>query len=68
MMTITKTLVGHCPTQGHEESVTVIYKHVSENKYLQTGCDCPYASYANHSCPIMKGCPIRALAPKEIFE
>lgn len=67
-MTIVKSFAGHCPTQNHDEVIDVIYRHVSGKRYLQTGADCPYASYANHSCPIMKDCPVRSLAPNEIFE
>lgn len=67
-MTKTKTYTGYCPTQKKDETVTVQFSHVSGAKYIQTGADCPYASFAQNKCDIMSKCPVRKLVPSGIFE
>lgn len=65
-MNISKPIQGYCPTQNKDTIIDVIYSHVRNNEYLQTGADCEFASYGN--CPIMMECPIRQSASKTIFE
>ena len=62
------TVSGFCPTQNKEYCISITYLDVSNfqnpHRYIQGMADCKHGSFGN--CPIMKDCPLRAKAPKEL--
>ena len=70
MSDMVKTFYGFCPTQNKDFSVDVEYTAVESPEhptyYIRTLSTCDFASFVGNDCPIMKNCPIRAQAPKQV--